>query len=146
VRDSVGEPFDVLEAHITTGIPDECYTCGCPLPESKKRQLKAENLILRAKLARATDLEDATDDLSAARFKAEEIAEKAIGRLHDALRANWQKQKEHSGLLTEFLNIPVGCRRAARHATHASHGEIVSAWRARYASGGIVENGIPGID
>ena len=83
VRDSVGAHLDVSK---TDGESDECVVCGCPLPESKKRQLKAENLILRAKLA----------DVTATGAK----------------------------MSTAYFDI-------------LEH---------RYATGGIVENGIPGLD
>ena len=60
VRDTLASrPFvpnwDVafITSRVTGGIPDECTVCGRPFPESRKRELKAENLILRAKLAMA---------------------------------------------------------------------------------------------
>jgi len=64
-----------------------CGYCGRELPESKKRELKAENLLLRAKLARA--------ELSgnrACRFyiddaaRMEGIAEAAIANAHEHYR------------------------------------------------------------
>ena len=56
-RGRIVEPlFDSFDIEI--GVPNDgvnygCGDCGRKLPESKKRGLKAENLILRARLARA---------------------------------------------------------------------------------------------
>jgi hypothetical protein len=53
VRDTLASRPFVPNWDVTGGIPDECTVCGRPFPESRKRELKAENLILRAKLAMA---------------------------------------------------------------------------------------------
>jgi len=89
---------DDLQEVTAESVPDDginygCGVCGKSLPESKKRELKAENLLLRAKL---------------------DVAE----------------------------------RRAAtsRAALHATHDRPDRFYTLNYASGGVVENGIPGYD
>jgi hypothetical protein len=72
-----------------------CGDCGVPLPESTKRQLKADNLVLRTLLAETKDeREDAlynaglanriSDRYAAQAVKATEIATEAIQALHAA--------------------------------------------------------------
>lgn len=43
----------------------ECVVCGCPLPESKKRELKAENLYLRLQLLETRNALDAAESRAA---------------------------------------------------------------------------------
>ena len=56
-RDYMNEISDLTGVSVE-GIPNDriyiCGDCGLTLPESKKRELKAQNLVLRAKLAQVT--------------------------------------------------------------------------------------------
>jgi len=54
ITDSLFNSFDIgIGVPRNDGVNYGCGDCGRKLPESKKRALKAENLILRARLARA---------------------------------------------------------------------------------------------
>jgi hypothetical protein len=85
-RGRIGDPlfnsFDIGIGVPNDGVNYGCGDCGYKLPESKKRELKAENLLLRARLSAIVVQIDETDELFAARCKAEEIADEAIALAH----------------------------------------------------------------
>jgi DNA-directed RNA polymerase subunit RPC12/RpoP len=115
IADPLFNSFDVgIGVSRNDGVNYGCGDCGRELPESKRRELKVENLLLRARLAEIVAQVDEIDELSAARFKAEEIADEAITLAHQmyvkvqdsietaaTLAATW---RDHIAIARAFLD------------------------------------------
>ena len=104
IADPLFNSFDVgIGVSRNDGVNYGCGDCGLELPESKRRELKVENLLLRARLAEIVAQVDEIDELSAARFKAEEIAEKAIELAHNLWIAREAFAEHHDEALTQLI-------------------------------------------